>query len=76
VTLGLGFIVATVVPFQFAFVIACLAQFASCVKALNRTTDVRPPTMFADDSFTTNDDLITRSKRGHFSIIHTRSSFS
>jgi GPI inositol-deacylase len=40
VTLVLLFIVATVVPFQFAYVVACVVQFSSCVKALNRTRDV------------------------------------
>jgi hypothetical protein len=42
VTLILLFIVATVVPFQFAYVVACVVQFSSCVKALNRTRDVPP----------------------------------
>ena len=40
VTLVLLFIVATVVPFQFAYVVACVVQFSSCIKALNRTKDV------------------------------------
>ena len=40
VTLALLFVVATVVPFQFAYVVACVVQFSSCVKALNRTREV------------------------------------
>ena len=40
VTLVLLLIVATVVPFQFAYVVACVVQFSSCIKAMNRTNDV------------------------------------
>jgi len=51
VTLVLLFIVATVVPFQFAYVVACVVQFSSCIKALNRTKDV----LFLVNAFLTTD---------------------
>ena len=75
VTLILLFIVATVVPFQFAYVVACVVQFSSCVKALNRTRDVSTFPNFTDCSFAMTEDKINLSGHGHFSTIHTRFSF-
>lgn len=77
VTLILLFIVATLVPFQFAYVVACVVQFSSCVKALNRTKDVIVASDPADFRSVTNGAMIMRpSKPGHFSIIPIRFSSS
>jgi len=77
VTLVLLFIVATLVPFQFAYVVACVVQFSSCVKALNRTKEVRQMSNFANRSYGMNDVTIKRlSKPGHSSTILIPSSSS
>jgi len=77
VTLILLFIVATVVPFQFAYVVACVVQFSSCVKALNRTRDVHHRSILVlIYRSATKDGPINLLKPGHFSITLTRSSFS
>ena len=68
VTLVLLFIVATVVPFQFAYVVACVVQFSSCIKALNRTKDViLLASNIANNRFATTDERTNPFKPGHSS---------
>jgi hypothetical protein len=75
VTLVLLFIVATVVPFQFAYVVACVVQFSSCVKALNRTRDVHILSNFTDCSSAMTVGKIHLFGPGPFSTIHIPFSF-
>jgi len=77
VTLVLLFIVATLVPFQFAYVVACVVQFSSCVKALNRTKDVRSSSNSVDHRSEMNVVMtMPLSKLGPSSIIPIHSSSS
>jgi hypothetical protein len=75
VTLILLFIVATVVPFQFAYVVACVVQFSSCVKALNRAREVHFRSNFSDCSSAMTVDKTNLFGHGLSSTIHIHFSF-